>query len=313
MRDLGTRIGRDESGFTLIEVLVAAVLLIAGMLATLTMLDNGNRTTATSKQRDVANALAQEMIERASGGRNTIARNDMTDVDRLAAAPGPADRLRLAMDPDSEAASSAVSPATPTATNSVPLAVPQTWTTTRRGTTFTVSYRACTISDVYQNVQILGQFDCSRVPTTTTPPSGGGSSGNCSLELLNPTTIDPSDPGTLTARLQLLGITGLNACVGALLPDLSTALCSAVGSSNLVNTVYSGLLGAGGSVTGLLDLLGSGASVGVCPPSQVETQLLGVQPAIAATTRVSVTVAWTGVDNRARSISQTALLRRPVA
>ncbi|PTL56094.1 hypothetical protein C7Y72_13935 [Paraconexibacter algicola] len=312
MRDRITHARRDETGFTLVEVLVAATLLIGGLLATLTLLDSGNRTTATSKQRDVANALAQEMIERATGGRNSLARNDMTDIDRLAATPGPADRLRVALDPDGDAASTGVTPATPTAAGAAPLSTPQSWTLRRRGTTYTVSYRACTLSDAYQNVSIAGPFDCLR-PATGSGGSGTGTAGSCSLELLQPQQLNPMDPGTLTARLQLLGITGLNACVGALLPDLSTALCSAVGSSNLVNTVYNGLLGAGGGVTGLLDVLGSGASVGLCPPTQVETALSGAQASIATTTRLAVTVAWTGFDGRARSISQTALVRRPVS
>ena len=79
---------RVGAGFTIIEVLVAATLLIISVLATLSMIDRPPPTTAVSKQRDVANALAQEMVERATGGRYTSTRNDLTDVDPAVRPPG---------------------------------------------------------------------------------------------------------------------------------------------------------------------------------------------------------------------------------
>ena len=42
----------DDSGFTIIEVMVAALVLLVGLLATLTLVDTANSTTATTKARE---------------------------------------------------------------------------------------------------------------------------------------------------------------------------------------------------------------------------------------------------------------------
>lgn len=56
---------RDESGFTLIEVLVASVILLVGLAGTLGMLDLANRTTDANAARDGAVALQRELVETA--------------------------------------------------------------------------------------------------------------------------------------------------------------------------------------------------------------------------------------------------------
>jgi prepilin-type N-terminal cleavage/methylation domain-containing protein len=54
---------RDESGFTLIEVLVASVILLVGLTGTMTLLDVANRTTSSNTARDGGVALQRELIE----------------------------------------------------------------------------------------------------------------------------------------------------------------------------------------------------------------------------------------------------------
>jgi len=307
----------SERGFTLIEVLVASTLLIVSVLATLSMLDNANATTAVSKQRDVANALAQDMIERATGGRYTAGvvgvtapLNDLTDVDATAARPGPADRMRAALDPDADQASSAVTPATVTA-GSVPVYIPQSWSVRRKNTDYTVSYRACTLSDAFRGIQIAGPFDCTRAGTT--PPAGGNeaTSGSCSVGIIVAPAVDPANPGQLTVRFQLLGVVGVSACVAAISPPLSTALCTLLGTSPLLDGVKNSLLGANGSLTSLLGGLKlGGASVGLCESSLTETGLAGAYAGIGTSTRLAVTVAWTDIIGRPHSIDQSALIRR---
>jgi prepilin-type N-terminal cleavage/methylation domain-containing protein len=56
---------RDERGFTLTEVIVAAMVLVVGVLGTLTLLDAANHATAQTKQREGATNLAREVIEAA--------------------------------------------------------------------------------------------------------------------------------------------------------------------------------------------------------------------------------------------------------
>lgn len=294
----------DERGFTIIEVLIAATLLVVSVMATLALLDNATRTTGVSKQRDVANAVAQEMIERATGGRYTTTRNDLTDVDTAAARPGPADRLRAAMDPDGDHASSAITPATATS-GTLPVNVPQRWTLRRKSTTYTVSYRACTSSDTYQQVQIAGPFDCNRPATnptgggdTTTTPTGCG------------VGVAPSSgtgPGDLTVHLQVLGIAGLDACLATAASPLFTAVCNLLGSSVSLSSLQSSLLGSSGLLSNMLGGL-VGGSAGCT--SQVEQVGLGARDGIGTSTKLAVTVAWTDLQRRPHSISQTSLIRR---
>ena len=308
-----------DGGFTLIEVLVASTLLIIGALATFALLDNGAAATTVAKQRDVANALAQEMVERTAGARYTPQRNDLVDVDTGAAATiaGPADRMRHALDPDGDQSSTAVTPTTVTtgAPGAAPVDVPQTWSLTRRGTVYAVSYRACTTSDLYQGVIIQGPYDCARAgQQPPKPPNTAPINSLCSLGLIDPGVVDPSNPGQLTIRLQLLGLVGLNVCVGAVSQPLSNALCTLLGTSDLLNGLVSQLLGSAGTLTNLLGgLLNTGATAGLCPTSQVDAGLTGAYAGIATTTRVAVTVGWTDAGGRAHSIQQTTLIRKPTA
>lgn len=300
----------SEGGFTIIEVLVAATLLIVSVLATLSMLDRATEATAVSKQRDVANALAQEMIERAAGGRYTGTRNDMTDVDPAAALKGPANRMWKALDPDGDAGSTSVTPAT--FTNPPQVNLPYTWSLIRKGTRYDVSYKACTRSDVYEGIEIAGPFDCLR---PATDPGGGneGTSGDCKLGLIPPPAVNPDATDPLDVRIQLLGALGLQACVGALSQPLADALCTTLGTSSLLNDIKGSLLGSTGTVS---QLLGGGllsAAVPLCESSITETPLAGAAGGIASSTHLKVTVGWRDHSGRDHEIEQSSLLRRGTA
>jgi len=56
---------RDEQGFTLVEVLVAAMILVVGVLGTLSMLTFSSLATTTTKAREQGVALQRELIEAA--------------------------------------------------------------------------------------------------------------------------------------------------------------------------------------------------------------------------------------------------------
>ena len=81
---------RAEGGFTLIEVTVAATLLVVGVLGVLTMVDNANKASARTKAREGAVNLAREAIEAA----RAVPFPDLTPAriqDEIAAQPGLAD------------------------------------------------------------------------------------------------------------------------------------------------------------------------------------------------------------------------------
>ena len=76
-----------EDGFTIVEVLVAAIVLVIGMLAVWSMIDGANRTTATAKQREGATNLAREVVEQArSISYTNLQQSDLQT--RLQAMPG---------------------------------------------------------------------------------------------------------------------------------------------------------------------------------------------------------------------------------
>src|SRR4051812_36122595 len=109
---------RSESGFTLVEVTVAAFVMVVGLLGTIAMLDNANRTTASTKAREQGIALQRELIEAARA----------TPYDDLV--PGgvvPAVQADSPLRDDD--------PSTPG------------WQIHRRGFTYTVSVGACSVDD----------------------------------------------------------------------------------------------------------------------------------------------------------------------
>lgn len=112
-----TRASSAEHGFTLVEVMVAATLLVVGVLGALTMLDGANAATSRTKARDGATNLAREAIEAA----RAVPYPELVPSriqDELASQPGLGD------------ASSATG-----------------WNIVRRGITFTLVPSVCSVDD----------------------------------------------------------------------------------------------------------------------------------------------------------------------
>jgi prepilin-type N-terminal cleavage/methylation domain-containing protein len=81
---------QDERGMTLVEVLVAIVVLLIGIFGTVTMIDGANATTAKTKAREGSNAMGRGILEVA----RSVSYRNLTGVDVVAAAsarPGFAD------------------------------------------------------------------------------------------------------------------------------------------------------------------------------------------------------------------------------
>jgi len=303
--------GSRAGGFTLIEVVVASTLLVVGVLALLPLIDGGMRATTDSLRRDTANALARETIERAQSLRYDLVRNDLTDVGSTAPRT-PAERLWAAMDPGAPADRAPVieGTTTPIAAAAEPWRTSAAWQVERDGVPFTVTYRACTRSAVVAHVAILGPYDCERTTSAAAPPAGTATSGTCSLALANaPELTAPSPPNDLVARVQLLSLVGVRACVGGTLAALdlsalSGPLCTVLGDGAHALGTVEGLL------DGVLGPLASEVALSVCPTVD-GTPAPGFADGIAGSTDVTVTVSWTPPNGAApAAIVERALVRR---
>jgi hypothetical protein len=105
-----------EAGFTIIEVMVAAVLLLVGMLGVVTMVDQATSSVQQTKQREGATNLVREVVEQARAIPYTQL-NDAALTSRLQALP--------------ELAGDSQTP----------------WVITRRGMRYTVTATVCAIDD----------------------------------------------------------------------------------------------------------------------------------------------------------------------
>ncbi len=108
---------RDASGFTLVEVIVAMVLLLVGILGTMTMFDAASAATTTSKAREQAVALQREVVETVRAIPYAQLANGSV-VSRVQAQPALADAGAAAG-----------------------------WTIRRRGVSFAVSAGVCSVDD----------------------------------------------------------------------------------------------------------------------------------------------------------------------
>jgi prepilin-type N-terminal cleavage/methylation domain-containing protein len=126
-------VGRDEDGFTLIEVLVAAVLLLVGILGVATMVNAANGTTTSNKAREQGLALGRELIESARSSRYQSLR-PASIVATLQAMPGFANA-----------------------------GAGKGWTIRRRGIVYTVSVGVCSVDDAgdHTGAHVGGAF-CTR-------------------------------------------------------------------------------------------------------------------------------------------------------
>lgn len=106
-----------EAGFTIIEVLVAATLLLVGMLGVVTMVSGANSAVGSAREREAATNLAREIAEQARS-------IPYSQVDAATLEPKLQAMAGLA----------SITPA-------------PTWTVTRRGTTYEADVTVCSMDD----------------------------------------------------------------------------------------------------------------------------------------------------------------------
>jgi len=140
-----------QAGFTIIEVMIAMLILIVGVLGTFTLIEGSLASTSRTTAREQGTNLARDLVER---GRQ-IDYADMT----MALAPG---KLRNAL------------PASDTATP-VTLSPPNsTFDVTRRNVTYKVTVFACSIDDPTDGA---GQGDATFCATPTSVITPGNPPG----------------------------------------------------------------------------------------------------------------------------------------
>lgn len=153
-----TRIA-DESGITMIEVMVAMVVLLVGVLGTLILIQGSLSSTSRTTAREQATNLARDLVERT----RQAAYSDVT----MALAPA---KLRAML---------------PASDNATALSGPdlRTFTVTRRNVDYSVTVFACSIDDPSDGAGAGNATFCAP-PNTTTVPGGTAPGAAASVNVL---------------------------------------------------------------------------------------------------------------------------------
>jgi Tfp pilus assembly protein PilV len=187
--------GPREEGFTLVEVTIASLVLLVGVLGTLTMLNYSNLATVTSKAREQGVSLQREIVEAArSIPYDQLSPNAV--VARIQAQPDLGDDR----------------PGTPG------------WQVNRRGVTYTVSVGTCSVDDTGDGTgavddamfcppgtttssatcrSLLG--NSGAIQGTAAAATAGINTGNCGIDLNLDGQVDNFTRAQLSAA-------GLNLC-----------------------------------------------------------------------------------------------------
>lgn len=236
---------RSDVGLSIVEVVVATLILLVGALGMLAVVTTGLASTAQTNARDGATNLARDLVERAR--QVSYEKTSLTDAPKSLT-----DTL-----PTSDAVAAMTG---------------SRYRITRRGVSYTVTIRACSIDD----------------------PSDGAGIGDATF-CDAPTNTDPKpDPLALPSiGVKILGITVTGG--GSLLDTV----CKAIGTGNPI------VAGVGSTVAGALSAVG-GASIEVCPDkSYAAVDTNGADDL----RRIRVSVSW---DTRHKgSIVQTTLIVNP--
>ncbi|MEA2149417.1 MAG: hypothetical protein QOD69_1247 [Solirubrobacteraceae bacterium] len=205
---------RHEAGMTIIEVMVAMVVLLVGALGVMTMLDTSSKVTTANIARDGALGLAREQLEASR------------ELSYSTLAQPTAAATQLVSHVSGSLLSSLASTVTNIPTN--PVAVPAaTFTTNRRKVAYATTFTTCVLDDPADGIGASTGAPCTPLPVA----DGGG------------TTPVSSGPGGTTLNLNVLGIPISGA--GA----LTDILCALIGR----DSVLDGLIGRNGLLNGLVN------------------------------------------------------------
>jgi len=200
------RKGSGEAGFTIIEVMVAMVILIIGALGTVILVEGGMSSTASTAAREQGTNLARDLVERSrqfSFASMTTAAAPATAS--APATPGAPTVLRNAL------------PASDNATAVTGTAPLSKFEITRRGTTYTVTVFACSVDDPTDGIGVGDATFCA------------GSNG----------VVAPGTPAPgVAASINVLGL-GIPLAFGG---SLLQTVCNATGPGNPITPAVSSLV-----------------------------------------------------------------------
>jgi prepilin-type N-terminal cleavage/methylation domain-containing protein len=284
-----------DAGMTLVEVLVATVILLVGVLGVIPLLDTANKVTDDNRARDTANALVREQLEKAQE------MPVLSLVDPLAVASNLVNAI-----PGSSTAQTNLPPfcglfpatcaglqiiggvmrlptSLPTGVTlpggiSV-LPVTSSFTTPRNGVPFTTKLATCVLDDPSDGIGAATGAPCEPLSTS----SGGGGAISTS--------------GSTSLNLNVLGIqvTGGGSLV--------EVVCSLFGTRG---SILDNLLGKGGLLGGLIS---SGADTTFCSGGKGNVAF-DRQPIDA--TAVTSTVTWPQTRaGRGGSVTQRVVISGP--
>ncbi|HEX4363816.1 MAG TPA: prepilin-type N-terminal cleavage/methylation domain-containing protein [Solirubrobacteraceae bacterium] len=187
---------RDEGGMTMVEVMVAMVVLVIGVLGTLVLVDGSASNTVKTTAREQGTNLARDLVERSRQAPYA----SMT----MALAPATLRGMLPASD-------------TPTALSG------STFQVTRRHVVYTVNVFACSIDDPTDGA---GQGDATFCATPTTPSTPGGSTPGPAAAV-NVLGIQVTAGGSLLDTVcNSLGVTAIASQLsGVLNPLVPTSVC----------------------------------------------------------------------------------------
>jgi prepilin-type N-terminal cleavage/methylation domain-containing protein len=135
---------RRDAGFTIVEVMVAMMILLVGVLGTVTLIDGANARTLNTRQREGATNLAREIVDSARS----------VDYDKLVTGQVEPALQTLSSLADDDAGKGG-------------------WQVVRRGTTYSVSVASCIFDDAKDKVASLspppGYCTIHGNPTTGDP------------------------------------------------------------------------------------------------------------------------------------------------
>ncbi|MDX6706790.1 MAG: hypothetical protein QOI48_2636 [Solirubrobacteraceae bacterium] len=174
-----------DDGMTIVEVIVAMVILLVGVLGVFSMLDTGNAVTSDNLARDGATALAREQLERA----REMAYSDLADPARVASTLVPA-----------------------LGDSDPPIAA--TFVTRRRKVTYTTTITSCVLDDPSDGIGLAPGTPCR--PETLPPnhPPVVDSGPGTTLLALNVLGIPVTGGGQVVQALCSLVGTGLDGLIG---------------------------------------------------------------------------------------------------
>ena len=195
----GPGAGRED-GFTIVEVMVAMVIMLIGVLGTLTIIQGSMASSSRTNAREQGTNLARDLVERtrqASYASVTMAQAPAT--------------LRATLPASEVGALSG-----------------DTFPVTRRGVTYTVEVSACSIDDPTDGAGVGNATFCA-APTATTAPGSPAPGPAAAINVLG---IGVSAAGSLLETVcDALGISSITSLLSAALnPVVPLSVCPSGGS-----------------------------------------------------------------------------------